>query len=365
MSKNYEKRWSAPGSLLIAGEYLVTEEGGRGLALAAGGRGLLSTSSIPSREYSLEMESLCPGGGGKWNLKTARDESSLTGTSLASAVWEEYSKSDHPADEKKTQKIIVDTRIFFDLNGRKLGYGSSAAAALLFTQGLEALTADDDTVDIDVKRTAGRALQAHRSWQNGRGSGYDVLSSAYGGAGLFTGGLKPAWEPLQWPDVFDCWIIKGPGAVSSSHAVDCYKVWKQKTGNHRVSTQLLLELSLNLEQACRNIHCRTKSDSDDFLKTIHQLAILGSRLGDEISVPAFPVMPDGFLYDDLVSRNPWYRPGSGAAKCLGAGNETILLIAYKDGLSSRENAALIELKHKGSAHPLSIEAAGLSPEDSL
>ena len=34
-------RWSAPGSLLLAGEYRITEDGGRGVAIAGGAKAVL------------------------------------------------------------------------------------------------------------------------------------------------------------------------------------------------------------------------------------------------------------------------------------------------------------------------------------
>src|SRR4030042_1902847 len=40
------------------------------------------------------------------------------------------------------------------------------------------------------------ALAAHRRAQGGRGSGYDVLASFHGGAGLFAGGGRPPRQAL-------------------------------------------------------------------------------------------------------------------------------------------------------------------------
>ncbi len=61
------RNYSAPGNLLIFGEYLITEEGGRGLAVAASPRATLSLR--PSE--NLSVESRWPGG----NLAWTRNES--------------------------------------------------------------------------------------------------------------------------------------------------------------------------------------------------------------------------------------------------------------------------------------------------
>ena len=339
MTGRHDERWSAPGSLLIAGEYLVTEEGGSGLALAAGGRARLRIKSAP-----FKMEGRIAGRTEHWTLNDRGDES------LASAVWCECSETGSSTVEDSRYKLTVDTGDFYDNHGRKLGYGSSAAAALLYTCGL--------CTSPDINEVTRSALRAHRSWQGGRGSGYDILSSAQGGAGHFTGGHIPTWSPLRWPERLNGWIIKGPGSVNSPQAIDRYRAWKQKIRIQWDRIPVIADLINCFQEVYQILSGCSEPDPGDFLEILHQMAVGGSRLGREIGVPAMPIIPGGFS----VNTQAWYRPGAGASKCLGAGDEIILLMTLPDGLSRKEEAVLRKLKLAGIAVPLRAEKAGLMRE---
>ncbi len=75
--------------------------------------------------------------------------------------------------EAPTDAIDVDTRAFTDRAGRKLGVGSSAAAAVAFLAAL--------APDLDVDGLHALAQRAHRRFQDGKGSGIDIAASVYGG----------------------------------------------------------------------------------------------------------------------------------------------------------------------------------------
>jgi len=67
----------------------------------------------------------------------------------------------------------VDTSSFSDAQGRKLGLGSSAAAAVAFLRAI--------APDLDVDGLHAVAQRAHRRFQHGQGSGIDIAASVYGG----------------------------------------------------------------------------------------------------------------------------------------------------------------------------------------
>ncbi len=67
----------------------------------------------------------------------------------------------------------VDTAAFSDTSGRKLGLGSSAAAAVAFLRAI--------APDLDVDGLHAVAQRAHRRFQHGQGSGIDIAASVYGG----------------------------------------------------------------------------------------------------------------------------------------------------------------------------------------
>ena len=317
-------RWSAPGSALIAGEYLVTEEGGKGVAVACGGRATMSCEASGQPHF----RGTWPGG----------RETGLSEGSLSQTVWETLSRrlKEYSIPSVST---LVDTSSFFDKLGRKRGFGSSAAAALLFAK---AMASDADT---DLLTQA--AIEAHRAYQGGRGSGYDVLTSARGGAGLFTGGRHPTWESLLWPEDIESRLLKGPSPVKTPEAVAKYQRWKRHHGHQYYG--LIDEMNFVIKQPSFNV-----GDGASWIEHIKELADIGIRLGDQIGVPARPPGFEGFGKDLLTGR----RNGA-VLKCLGAGDELILLIYVKDCLSDSEKQLLIELENAGKAEKLVIEHDGL------
>jgi phosphomevalonate kinase len=76
-------------------------------------------------------------------------------------------------DEAPRSACLVDTKSFVDAHGRKLGLGSSAAAAVAF------LRAIAPALDVDGLHAV--AQRAHRRFQHGQGSGVDIAASVYGG----------------------------------------------------------------------------------------------------------------------------------------------------------------------------------------
>jgi len=332
------EKWSAPGSLLIAGEYLVTEEGGRGICLAAGGRASMEKElSAPT-----ELRSIYAGKTRSWKPDDSAE------FSLCYYVWDEVEKSN--SRMQKGLRITVDTGALYSPDGQKLGLGSSAAAALLFSRAISHAPKNSEVT--------GSALLAHRKWQQGHSSGYDIFTSANGGAGCFTGGLSPSWKSLDWPNL-KYWLLRGPTSVSSIQAQRRYANWKKKLGKHWVDIPLLTDYCSCVLEAIDILTLRSNSaNAGAFLEKLHELAVLGSKLGNVIRQESVPLMPPGFS----KSKKPWYRPKIAAAKSLGAGNEIVLLAGLEDGFIRSEQLALEELRRVGRAFPLSIESRGLSRE---
>ena len=111
-----------------------------------------------------------------------------------------------------------------------MGLGSSAAVAVSVSFAL--LTCDEVVPSLDlVFRTA---LRAHRAAQGGRGSGYDIAASTFGGIGLFQGGLNPRYDRLSvGPD--NLLMIMGDRSLATPTAVGCYETWtKRRPDQQRV-----------------------------------------------------------------------------------------------------------------------------------
>ena len=343
--------WTCPGSLLIAGEYRITEEGGRGLAVAAGpvGRAFREPSEEPS------VRSLWPGGGWEGQIITPE---MLRGDSLAAAALREMPAADSSEIRASSSlkapgpvfTITVDTTGFFREDGSKLGYGSSAAACILLCRSF--------APTMETEKAAHAAIRAHRAWQGGRGSGYDVLASAFGGTGLFIGGREPSWDQLSWPVHLKTWIIHAPEAVRTPRAVSLYKQWRMECPDE---SEKLLSRSDELVNGLTRIF-KTESESADTSvpEILRELSDIGRILGEKIGVPAEPVLPEGLtgILQDQTRKNI-------AAKCLGAGNETILLAALPDSLTKTEQAALDSAIDAGTATPLLLRKEGIRRESGL
>jgi len=206
------KSVTVPGNLLITGEYVIVEEGGIGLSCAIAPRVLAwleegSELHVEGRTRNSVME---------WREENAgarRGSSSLFDAVLPFLL-------DHNRIRRRG-RVVIDSTAFFGPDGRKLGFGSSAAVTLALTS---LLCAEPQTPTNDILSLA---LDAHRHLQGGRGSGYDVVTSLYGGVGVFTGGARPSWTPSDgW------WLRDGALVVNREHsstprAVSRHADWRE------------------------------------------------------------------------------------------------------------------------------------------
>jgi phosphomevalonate kinase len=150
---------------------------------------------------------------------------------------------------------------------------------------------------------AGLALRAHRSAQGGRGSGYDVLCSFHGGAGLFHGGREPSWQPcrLAWEPAF--FLFPGPAPVSTPDAIDRYTRWKQR--DPQSARDFLRASNAGIQRLLAAV---TPAEAADAMTACRGLGI---RVGEAIGVDAWISAPPG-------SDPSW-------CKAAGAGNELGIL----------------------------------------
>ena len=203
------ERLTAPGNVLLLGEYAVLEEGGRGLAMAVTERVQLEASSAETLQIEMEW----PGAAGSWTPEH-REASPLI-SSVVDTISEHLGRSPRA-------RVKIDSSAFFSPDGRKSGLGSSAAVTVALVCGLLRAAGVDPSADAPRL-----ALQAHRRAQGGRGSGYDVMTSFSGGAGLFTGGADPQWQPCVLPGDMRLLLFSGPAPVSTAEAVARYEMWKE------------------------------------------------------------------------------------------------------------------------------------------
>lgn len=131
---------SAPGKVVLLGEYAVLE-GGRAIIAAINRR---ATGELAAKD-------------------SAAPRSEIVKAVIARASRAGFAIEDEPA---------IDTSSFSDASGKKLGIGSSAAVAIVAAA---LITGQGDETTLEI------AIDAHREASKGEGSGIDVAASYYGG----------------------------------------------------------------------------------------------------------------------------------------------------------------------------------------
>lgn len=187
-------RYSVPANLLIAGEYLITRAGGTGIALATAPRAFCTITGEASRQ-ALQMYGDAQNTPPPISVQAITTHRVSCAPRLVNAVCREVARSlavGTPGDlrELNDPVVTINTSSFFDSEtGQKQGLGSSAAASVLLTAAVLHLAGLDPERNLDeVIRIS---LAAHRALQGGRGSGYDLVTSATGGLIRFEGATLP------------------------------------------------------------------------------------------------------------------------------------------------------------------------------
>ena len=300
---------TVPGNILLAGEYAVLEEGGLGLACAVEPRVVVTTRAAAT----LRIVGNFGRGAVTWP-----DDS--PGSDLFEVVVRHLveTRSGFRPEELPVE-VTVDSSTFYTADGRKRGLGSSAAAVAALLAALDTIShaRRNESDAACAARLFPESVALHRKLQGGRGSGYDVAASLFGGWGIFSGGIRPSWRPAQagWADLSGArssgtmdWrglrLIDGRRPVSTVNAVVMYEKWRQEHGEaaaafFRRSNGIVsaLDSSEKMEEAATLLRNAAKH---------------GIELGEEIGVPAIPGFPP--------------VPGW-ICKAAGAGNETVICIS--------------------------------------
>ena len=290
---------TVPGNLLLAGEYLVLDEGGQGLAVAVEPRAIASAKISAAGIWSIQARM----GGTRLLWQPGRgNEIPLAGAMMHSCTEAlEVRGKAMPAP----LTIEVDSSAFFSSDGRKAGFGSSAAAAVAIAMLIGRSAGLEDAQLIDF--SADSALAGHRAAQGGRGSGYDVFTSLHGGCGIFTGGIKPRWQDLGTLPPINAILVPGPAAVRSAEAVSAYRHWQ--AGQTMASRTILEAMKTGVKVL---VDATVPGDVCAFRKALDQAGAAGRLLGEAIG------------YSALI--NPPNQYGNLEVKALGAGNELGLMI---------------------------------------
>lgn len=291
-------RLTVPGNLLLAGEYAVLEEGGLGAAVAVEPR--LTVTVFPQDRW--ELVGRWTGGGEQWDPEGGAPPT-FSGTIFLKALELLEGRGDQRGRRwsrlTPSARIEVDSRAFFDAQGRKKGYGSSAALAVGLTAALAQLGGRDDGPSAHQV-----AVAAHRHAQGGAGSGYDVTVSWFGGFGLFVGGTEPRWEPSDPGRLPPLALFAGPEAVRTVGSIARYRLWQSEESR---AAHDFLDAS---NAAVRSLV--TARSRPELMASWDLAKELGIDLGRKIGSDATLAVPPGLAPETFV-------------KALGAGNETGLV----------------------------------------
>lgn len=203
---------SAPGKVVLCGEYAVLD-GVSGLSMAVNRRARVTVTRLAGEISRLETCAFGdasflahPGGGIGWQCDADRAR-----FGLFEQVWQAA-----PARPEGAYSFVLDTALFRDRrSGQKLGLGSSAALAVGLARALSGIGADTS----DVAETA---QVAHRRFQDGRGSGIDVATSAAGGVVEFRPGGRPQTKTIGWPPGLEYALIFSGQASDTADKIARY-----------------------------------------------------------------------------------------------------------------------------------------------
>ena len=284
---------TVPGNLLLAGEYAVLVEGGLGLACAVEPRVHVTWHPSDRLKIRARFE-------GQLILWTPEGTDRVP---LLDHLWNSLASRVGSQLTDLRYILTLDSTNLTRADGRKSGLGSSAAAVVAACAALWYLATRVQPSLDDVFQTA---LATHRLAQGGRGSGYDLACSTYGGIGLFTGGKAPTWTPLprSHPPAFT--LMSAPRPVSTTQAITRWDQWKEACPD-------AWDQYLNQSQKIVSSLALSK-DRLSFETALAKAAVLGQSLGQDLGV--WNPVNDTFMAT---------QKKTGLCKALGAGNE---LLAY-------------------------------------
>lgn len=232
---------SAPGKLLILGEYAVLE-GAPALVSAVGRRAYVTLQPSPTWRLSAPQLGL--------NAFELDTNGEVPGDAPAQIrrVLQLYAAVRHTVNDclgaQAPLHIHIDTGEFFH-GAHKIGIGSSAAVAVALTGALAAALDQRP----DCKRLFDLAAQAHQRAQGGVGSNADIAASVYGGCLMYR--INSAPTPARLPDELILQAVFTGHAASTPDLVGAvYRLREQNPDEFRHRMQQLAELAQRGCTAC-------------------------------------------------------------------------------------------------------------------
>ncbi|WP_108471256.1 mevalonate kinase family protein [Rhodanobacter thiooxydans] len=216
---------TAPGKLVIAGEYAVLE-GAPALVLAIDRRAHVTLEDTGGSDYEITAPGLgIDAAHGRLDAAgriawPALDAAASAPLRLVGAILETLGAEDRPPPFRAS----LDTRAFHaNSDGRrKLGLGSSAALTVALASAIRAL-GRRGAPSLDM------LLAAHRRAQGGHGSGLDVAASLTGGLLLYRlHDGQPRIAPATWPHGLEWCCVWSGRPASTGHFLQRLAAWRAR-----------------------------------------------------------------------------------------------------------------------------------------
>lgn len=224
-------RTSAPGKVVVSGEYAVLE-GAPAIVMAVDRRARVSVSPADGDWHRVSA----PG------LQARQVDFSIGST--GEVIRRDAGTMPNPAvDLSLIGRVLssiggrppaplhfeLDTRPFFhEAKKLKLGFGSSAALTVALTAAL----LHDGERSREISDTA---LAAHRAWQGGHGSGVDVAAAVHGGILAYRATPGAAVEALRWPEGLRYALLWSGQPASTRSRIEAYR---RSVRRHGAATRL-------------------------------------------------------------------------------------------------------------------------------
>ncbi|MCC6623290.1 MAG: hypothetical protein IT385_18675 [Deltaproteobacteria bacterium] len=198
-------RVSAPGKLMLAGEYVVVERGTPALSVAVEHRVTLEATVREAPGWSVTSEAL-----------GFVEEPLYRVPVLAEAL------ARVPGAPRGGHVLV---RSALGAGPEKPGLGSSAAVCVA---GFAAFTR---LLGTGAEPSLLTIIEAHRAAQGGMGSGYDVATALHGGLIVFepaAPGAAPKVEPLAWPTGLVAAVFKAHRGASTIDMLRRVAAWRDE-----------------------------------------------------------------------------------------------------------------------------------------
>ncbi|MCA9515619.1 MAG: hypothetical protein KC635_11805 [Myxococcales bacterium] len=194
-------RASAPGKLMLAGEYTSAVSGGRALAAAVGRR--LHVTLAP--------------GGDAWRVTSEAlglVDAPPADVPVVEAVLARF-------DGLAPAAITIESEL--GVGDSKLGLGGSAALCVALFGALRRYAGMEAPSVADV-------VAAHREAQGGRGSGYDVATALLGGVVLYDNAASdaPTARRVDWPGGLFASVLHTGHGASTVELLDRVTCWRDE-----------------------------------------------------------------------------------------------------------------------------------------